>query len=48
MIEVTEDIIHLVVDYFNYDFSEVELWSDENIINAYKDILKEIENYYEE
>ena len=42
--EVTEDIIHLVADYFNYDFSEVELWSDKNIIDAYKDMLKEIED----
>ena len=47
MIEVTEDIIHLVADYFNYDFSEVECWYDENIINAYKDMLKEIEDYEE-
>ena len=46
--EVTEDIIHLVADYFNYDFVEVENWSDENIINAYKDMLKEIEDYYED
>ena len=45
--EVTEDVIHLVADYFNYDFSEVENWSHENIINAYKDVLKEIEDYEE-
>lgn len=41
--EVTEDIINFVADYFNYDYSEVESWSNENIINAYKDALKDIE-----
>lgn len=41
--DVTEDIINFVVDYFNYDYSEVESWSNENIINAYKDALKDIE-----
>ena len=45
--EVTEDIIHLIADYYNYDFSEIELWSDENIINAYKDMLKDLEHYGE-
>ena len=45
--EVTEDIIHLVGDYFNYDDAEIESWSDENIINAYKSMLKEIEDYEE-
>lgn len=41
--DVTEDIINFVADYFNYDYSEVEGWSNENIINAYKDALKDIE-----
>ena len=45
--EVTKEIIELVADYCNCDCSEIELWSDENIINAYKDMLKEIEDYEE-
>ena len=45
--EVTEDIIHLVADYYNYDDIEVESWSHENIINAYISMMKEIEDYEE-
>ena len=40
-IEVTEEIIHLVADYCNYDYEEVEMWSDENIINAYYNVLRD-------
>jgi hypothetical protein len=43
--EVTEDIICLLADYYNYDFSEIEGWSEENIINAYKSMRREIEEY---
>ena len=45
--EVTKEIIELVADYCNYEYEEVELWSDENIINAYYNVLKEIERYGE-
>ena len=44
---VTKEIIELVAEYCNYSYEEVELWSDENIINSYYNVLKEIERYGE-
>ena len=46
--EVTQEIIQLVADYCNYDYSEIEMWSDENILNAYHNVLKEIEEMEKE
>lgn len=46
--EVTQEIIQLVADYCNYDYSEIEMWSDENILNAYYNVLKDMERIEEE
>lgn len=35
------DLINMVAEYFNYTVEEVSSWSNENIISAYSDMIKE-------
>lgn len=35
------DLINIVAEYFNYTVEEVSSWSNENIISAYSDMIKE-------
>ena len=38
-------MINLICDVFNYTVEEVELWSDENIYNAYLSAQKIIDDF---
>lgn len=40
-----DEKINVICDIFNYDYSEVTNWSDENINNAYLSALRETERY---
>lgn len=44
---VTDEMISLVANYCNYDYSEVAQWSDKNILNAFHNVIKEMKNEQE-